>query len=242
MKCKDARKRTYVSEYPEIVSNELREAREHIRECAQCREFIEGERAFGSLLRNSIGKDKTPRELKNRVLAMKDHKTLKSVYLRIAVVASLLFLVIAGYMLMPHGDGAPVIRQIIDDHIQFRPSPNIQISASDPEQIETWFRGKVDFSVRIPQLAASLRGGRLCFLDGKRFALVFYEHAGTQISLFITDRMDFEKIDNDKEVLVKDRKVRLVEDRGYTLLLWQERGLSYALISDLDVNEIRKVF
>lgn len=242
MKCKDARKRTYVSEYPEVVHKELLEARKHIKECPQCRDFFEGEMAFGSLLRNIVKKNEVPPELINRILTMRCRKAVKGVYLRVAAVASLLFLVIAGSLLIPHGDSAPVIKQIVNDHMQFLPSSDIQISASASEQVETWFRGKVDFPVRIPQIAARLRGGRLCFLDGKRFALVFYEHADAQISLFITEGMAFEKINIGSEEIVKGRKVRFVEDRGYNLLLWKERGLSYALISDLDASEIKKVF
>ena len=42
-------------------------------------------------------------------------------------------------------------------------------------------------------------------------------------------------------MIVKGRKVHIVEQKGYNLLLWQDRGLTYALVSDLSLDELKKI-
>ncbi len=242
MNCKNARKITFLSEYPEIVNSELVEAKRHIKECQDCKAFFEGDRAFGSMLRNTIRKDKAPEVFKSRIINTKKKKSLKGLYQGLAIAASILLLVVAGiYLFSIQKESPAIIGQIVNDHIQFLPSTNIQIISSNPEEIKRWFKGKVDFSVNIPDMRARLNGGRLCFLNKKRQALLFYEHSGFPISLFIVDDVDPKKIDADKEVMVKGRKLFLLEDRGYNLLLWQDKGLTYTLVSELPMDEIKKL-
>ncbi len=62
MNCNNARKTTYLSEYPEVVDQDVLEAKRHIKECRECRKFIEGEKSFGSLLRNTVKKETAPAE------------------------------------------------------------------------------------------------------------------------------------------------------------------------------------
>ena len=119
--------------------------------------------------------------------------------------------------------------------------PEAQISSSSTDEIKAWFRGKVDFSVNVPDISAKLKGGRLCLLDKKRLALLFYEHNGSLLSLFISDGINIQKIENGKEVLLGGKEMLFIEERGYNLLLWQDRGLTYALVSELSFEEIKRL-
>lgn len=243
MKCRDARKTTYISEFPEVVTSGLLDARRHTKECRECGEFFEAEKFFGAMLRNSVKKDSVSEELKNRLLNVRMQKTrhLKRLYQALTVAASIIIVVMAGYMYSTYVKNPSILNKIVGDHIQFLPSPGMQISSSNPAEIMAWFRGRVDFSVNIPDLSADLKGGRLCRIDKKRLALLFYELNNSQISLFITDELDANKIKTGKEVMLKGRRMRLVEEKGYSLLLWQERNLTYALVSELNIEEIKKL-
>lgn len=242
MKCSDARKITYISEYPEVISQDLLDAKRHIKECPKCRVFFEQELAFSSLLKEKVIKDKAPSELRQQLLkpAHIRRRRLKLMHKLIFIAASLM-LFFGGYLLKLHSDTESLIEKIVNDHIGFLSYSGLQISSSDPEEIRAWFKGRIDFGLVLPDISAELRGARLCLLNNKRLALIFYECSGSQLSLFMTTKLNPERLLWGKEVMIKGKKVHVVERKGYNLLLWQERGLTYALVSDLGIDELKKI-
>ena len=241
MKCKDSRKINYLSEYPQVVTEDMLEAKRHVNECQECREFFEREKAFSSLLRQKVIKDKAPAELRQRILKTSAKNTRKRLLYKLLSAAAILILFAGGYIFKMHSDTNSLVGKIIEDHISFISYSGIQISSSSPDEVRSWFGGRVDFGVNIPELSARIKGARLCLLDKKRLALVFYEHEGSQISLFMTGELNPERLLSGKEVKVRDKKVRIVEQKGYNLLLWQDSGLTYALVSDLSFDELKKI-
>lgn len=245
MKCRDSRKRLYLSKSSEVVSEDLIEASRHVQKCQECREFIKGERHFSSLLKETFRKDETPPELEERILGeTKVGKSMRKIFHRTTVAASILILltlgVILDHFIFPRHN-ASIISDIVDEHIQFLHPSNMQTQSSIPEEIRAWFTGKIDFYLHIPDLAARLKGGRLCFLKKKRVALLFYEHQDSPVSLFITHDIDMQRLKTGKEVMLKGKSVYLSEDRGYHLLAWKEGGINYVLVSELSMNEIQRL-
>lgn len=226
------------------MNQDILEAKRHIKECRECREFIEGEKSFGSLLRNSVKKEPVPEELKKRILnAGKTKKTrIKPSYRMLAVAASVLILTLAGYMYFTHTKSDSILEKIVNDHVKFLPIPQTHIKSSDPREVMEWFRGKVNFPVMPPSISAVIKGGRLCLLDKKHFALLFYEYKGSPVSVFITDGNIPDDLKTKKEVMLKDKKAYVLHRSGYTILLWEDRGLMYALVSEMDAEQITKIF
>lgn len=242
MKCKDSRKINYLTEYPQVVTEDMLEAKRHVNECRECREFFEQEKAFTSLLKQRIVKDKAPSELRQKILKRPSviNRKRKLIY-KLASIAVILIILAGGYIFKMHSDTMSLIGKIIEDHIGFLSYSGIQITSSNPDEVKAWFSGRVDFGINVPELSARLKGARLCLLDKKRLALVFYEHEGSQISLFMTDELNPKRLLSGKEVKVSGKKVHVLERKGYNLLLWQERGLTYALVSDLSLEELKKI-
>jgi len=242
MNCKETRKILFKQEYPEVVNEDLLHAKRHQRECAECSAFLEGERAFSAMLKKAVRNDPLPQGLIDQILraGKPEKKHFKGIFQRVGIAASVLLIVVTGYFLTVSRNDSPLLNQIVNDHVQFVLSPGIQIGSSDLGEIKQWFRGKVDFAVVVPDISAKLKGGRLCLLGNKRLALLFYEQGGSQISLFISDNPDL-KVNIGKEVMLNNRKMHLVEDRGYNMLLWQDKGLSYVFVSELTLEEIKKL-
>jgi len=242
MDCKETRRILFKSESPEVVNEDLVNSKRHVKECRECSEFLEGERVFSAMLKTAVRKDPVPRELKDRILhsSKRERKYPKAFFQWVGIAASILFLVVTGYFLTVSRNDSPLLKEIVNDHVQFVLSPDVQIGSSDLGEIKKWFRDKVDFAVVVPSISAKLKGGRLCLLGNKRLALLFYEYGGSQISLFISDNPDL-KVNIGKEVVLNNRKMHIVENRGYNLLLWQEKGLTYVLVSELTFEEIQKI-
>jgi len=244
VKCRDSRKKLYLSKSAEVVSENLAEASRHVQECRECGEFIRGERHFSSLLKGAFRKDEIPQELKERVLGeTKEEKiTRKRIFQGTVIAASILILLTLSVTLgrfIFNGQNPAIVSDIVDDHIQFFQPSDMQVQSSIPEEIRPWFTGKVDFPLHIPHLAAKLKGGRLCFLGKKRVALLFYEHQGSPVSLFVTRDLDIQRLKTEKKVMLKGKGVYPFEERGYHLLVWEEEGLNYILVSELSINELQ---
>jgi anti-sigma factor RsiW len=243
MRCKNAREMLYMSEYPEIITRDSLEAKRHLKECRECREFIESEEAFGSMLKDAIKKEPVPEELMNSIFSEKQRKKRRfsSLFKRLTIAASILLIVTAGY-LYSISKGDPVIfSQIVNDHIQFISTENRQIISSKPEEIVTWFKGKVDFTFNVLNISAKLKGGRLCLLDQKRLALLLYEYNDSPLSLYITDELALKDIKTGRKLKQKNRRMVLIEEKGYNLLLWEDKGLTYTLITELDIEDIIEI-
>jgi len=241
MNCSEARKVTYLAEYPEAVSPEVIEAKRHLKGCPECKRFFEQERAFSRLLRQNIVREPVPSELRKELLRhVSKRKTFPKMVYKILSIAAVLMLLTAGYIYKLHSDIKSFVMDIINDHINFLPYSGIQISSQDPLTLQKWFTGKVEFSVVLPELKAEIKGARLCFLRGKRLGLVFYEHKGSPISLFITSGLNPERLWS-KEVIIHGKRMKIVEKNGFSLLLWQEKGITYALVSGLDAEELKKI-
>ncbi|MCA1665008.1 MAG: hypothetical protein LC659_12175, partial [Myxococcales bacterium] len=115
--------------------------------------------------------------------------------------------------------------QLVGDHVlnALGHEKPLEVVSSDPSTVEAWFAGKLDFAVRLPALeGATLVGGRLCSVAGRRVALVFYDYAGTRLSLFVID----ERSD-------PSHHRHFDEVRGFTVCRRCKKGVEYALVSDL---------
>ena len=234
MKCKNSRKINYLSEYPQIATGDMLEAKRHVNECSACGEFIGGEKSFGALLRNAVKREPLPEELRSKILnSGKTIKTHVSPRYRIfAVAASILIIAIAGYMYSTYTKSHPILEKIVNDHVKFLPVPQAHVKSSNPHEVTEWFRGKVNFPVLPPSISATLKGGRLCLLDRKHFALLFYEHSSSPVSVFITDGTIPDDLKTKKEVMLQDKKAYVLHRSGYTILLWEDRGLCIPLFQN----------
>lgn len=121
---------------------------------------------------------------------------------------------------------------LIDDHVHSLPGVT-EIASSDPNVVQSWFRGKVDFAFNLPATRqSSLLGGRLCNLRGRRAALILYQHPDSRLSLFILDGSDI-RLPEDRLVPLDGKRCLVDSVKGYNVVLWKERGLLHGLVSDI---------
>jgi hypothetical protein len=170
-----------------------------------------------------------------------EKRRFSSLYKRLTIAASILLIVIAGYLYSISKGNPVIVSQIVNDHIQFISTEDRQIISSKPEEIVTWFKGKVDFTFNALDISAEIKGGKLCIFDKERLALLSYEHNGFPISIYITDGIDYEGIKAGTAIVLKNRKMILIKKKGYNLLLWEDKGLTHTLVSELGMEEIKNL-
>src|SRR5713226_5091557 len=251
MDCGVARKVLYGSQIlhgdkPAPVEAESKEARRHLEQCVACQQFFAAERSLSALLRQQAPAEAASSTLREHVLsriAEEQEKAKRptrwSFLLRrsaLLVLALLLLvgLIFAGLWLRSRHaqESEQLASTLIEDHARYQ-SATTEVTSSEPEVINAWFRDRVRFSVQPPRLPdSSLVGGRLCNLRGHPAALVVYRKPQSMISLFVLDGSGIE-LPREHLIALEERPCFVTAERGYNVVMWKERGLLYALVSDI---------
>lgn len=251
MECGEARKIIYLTSGVESVTSELVEAKRHIKHCAKCSEFFRGEETLKNLIKERAPREKAPPSLREKVLAeiAKRHgqklsdrfhnvfrsiRTARIIPLTLIGVFLILLAILVFYSVSLNQEHQSLAYLLAEDHITNIPE-TAQILSSEPRSVEDWFRGKVDFMLKVPELrGATLRGGRLCRIKNSRIALLFYEKDKKTISLFAMD----DSLADIGKVEIQGKNLYHQSEKGCNLIFWREKGIVYALVSDIRREEL----
>ncbi len=257
MECGTARKVLFRSQVlhgdkPVPVETETRDAGLHLEQCVVCQEFFAAEKELSEALRKRAPREGASSTLREQVLgriAEEQQKAKRSTLWsflgrRSAILLFAVFLltglIFAGLWLRSRHtkeESEQLASILVDDHARCQ-SVTTEVTSSEPEVINAWFRDRVRFSVQPPRLAdSSLVGGRLCNLGGHPAALVVYRKPQSAISLFILDGRDIE-LPKEHLIALDERPCFVATERGYNVVMWKQRGLLYALVSDIRSAEL----
>jgi hypothetical protein len=117
----------------------------------------------------------------------------------------------------------------------------LEIASVSPQQISEWFGNKVNFKVQLPNYQQSsgqeklyeLKGGRLVGFKDDYAAYVAYQMKGQPISLVITSDAVAQPAGGE-EIKARGLTFHYNAIHGLKVITWSDRGLTYALVSDLE--------
>jgi anti-sigma factor RsiW len=117
----------------------------------------------------------------------------------------------------------------------------LEIATSGPEQISDWFANKVQFSVKLPNYQDTSGQEKLYKLEGARLvgykddyaAYVAYQMRTRPISLVITSDA-IAQPSGGEEIKARGLTFHYDAIQGLKVITWSDRGLTYALVSDLE--------
>ena len=165
-----------------------------------------------------------------------------------AAVLLVLFLPILVWQFVGQGDTRSTERpsnfalMAADTHLRItRKQLPLETESASPQEISDWFTNKVSFSVKLPNYQESsgqeklytLQGARLVGFQNDYAAYVAYQMKDRPISLVITSD-SLAKPSGGEEIASKGLRFHYNAINGLKVLTWSDRGLTYALVSDLD--------
>jgi len=136
-------------------------------------------------------------------------------------------------LLLPLVHSKDVIAELVGDHLGTTVTGEepFDVVSSDPNVVERWFEGKLDFRFRIPRPPASrLLGARLCNVGGRQFPLASYDREGRRISLFALGTAAGSGQGACQEGV-----------RGFTVCRQAAGGIDYMFVSDYPRPEAKRV-
>lgn len=255
MDCLIARKVLFSKEITSPSNGEVMLARQHAAACRQCKQLLQQEENFQRIIKSKLPAQPVPNRLRERTLSTlasererQSQPRIRRFFQRRSVLlgtAALVLILSVAFFLdsifrNQRAELNPVVNTLIQDHIssKLRTHP-FDVQSSDRGELERWFATRVDFAVNIPQLEdATLVGGRLCLVAGKRVASLTFEKDNVPITMYILDR-EVLNVSSLKAIDVsKNRRIYHGDAKGCNLILWEERGLVYGLVSDLHEREL----
>ena len=119
----------------------------------------------------------------------------------------------------------------------------LEIDSDSPIVISDWFDGKVPFSLKLPNYQEvsgqeklySLKGARLVGFKNDYAAYVAYQMDEHPISLVVTSSTNAEP-EGGEQISSKGIIFHFNTMAGLKVITWTHRGLTYALVSDLDAR------
>ena len=116
-----------------------------------------------------------------------------------------------------------------------------EVASEVPEEISEWFAGKVPFSLKLPNYQESsgqekhydLEGARLVGYKNDYAAYVAYEMRKRPIGLVVTSGTVTQP-SGGEEIVSKGITFHYDAIDGLKVITWSDRGLTYALVSDLE--------
>ena len=117
----------------------------------------------------------------------------------------------------------------------------LEITTDSPEEISRWFAGKVPFSLELPDYQEASGQEKLYRIEGARLvgfrndyaAYVAYQMRQRPISLVVTSASTA-RPSGGEEIVSKGLTFHYDSIDGLKVMTWSDRGLTYALVSDLE--------
>ncbi|MDB5342335.1 MAG: hypothetical protein JWP89_712 [Schlesneria sp.] len=213
---------------------------QHLQGCAACAEQEQHLQSLRIAISSPSLRYQAPESLRARVQATMPavvRKRSMPALQRATMAASVLLLVgmsaTMGMLLSRPGSSmderladsvvAEHVRSIQVDHLT-------DVVSSDRHTVKPWFQGKLDFAPNVPDLSEQgyvLSGGRLDYLVDRPVAALVYLRRLHAINVFIRPAPSEEP-----------KTVHALTRQGFHIRQWQQSGMAYWAISDLNDEEL----
>lgn len=238
--CGRARRLLFPAEGPRLESGESQWARDHMEHCPACRRFMEDMARLRTTVRDTAGNAPAPSAVRSRVFeAVSQARLNRRAYRwRWTGIAAAAAAVVAIALWRPHprADAVAPIMALVDDHV--RAGSAAEIRSSDQREIERWLSARLAFAVRVPPLEqGSLRGARICYIEGRPGAAVEYEIEGVLVSYYVLMSPGTRGPDQ------RSGPPRLASgaSAGYRLVSWADGGLKHTLVGALSGRRLEQL-
>lgn len=219
---------------PLAVTADVEAAQRHLATCEECQLFLDEMRRLARLTHELGPRPVAPREIRDRVFrAVARARTgisgpATSVTRRWAALAVVAMLVLGlGVEWRSWSTRIPdPIAGLADDHM--RATRGDGLVSGDSVLVARWLAARLPFAMDVPALPSlTLRGARLCVMEGQRGGVVEYSADGRMVSYFVVPDW------RSPASLPVPGELHRTKREGYHIVSWREPGLVHALVSDL---------
>ena len=255
MTCHDVRPLLLAFQRGQLATEQRAAVEAHIRGCDGCGHEVGAEQLLTEALEHRLPQHAAPIALKRRLSAGWPVETPRafswwyrwgrSLVPALAVAAGLLVALPMYYEWSAGDRGAPaMVNEAVNDHLRILTSQHpLDIESGGRHQVKPWFQGRVDFAPVVHFLGDAefpLRGAAVGYYLERKAAVFVFNRRLHGISLFVFRAAELPWPTTGRQS-VGSTRATIMTSRGFNVILWQEGELGYALVSDVDLQELSQL-
>jgi anti-sigma factor RsiW len=254
-KCEEIRERLTLYLDNELQGDERAAIEAHVQTCQSCASFVEKELAFLNAIRGSgplyiasAGLKEKVGEIVSGSPPVATRRSLRRWIVPVAAGLLVLLLPVVVWRLVrqtnrpENGVPSGFALMAAESHLRhMRGQLPLEMESTNPQDISAWFANKLNFNVKLPGYQESSGQEKLYTLEGARLvgyqndyaAYVAYRMDARPISLVITSD-SVARPSGGEQIASRGLRFHFNAIDGLKVITWSDRGLTYALVSDLD--------
>jgi anti-sigma factor RsiW len=213
----------------------------HMQGCDSCLREVDDLHRLASAIESGSLRYKAPTHLKKKLRG-----TIRAAHLEprssifswswVSIPATLVLIVAFTWILTTHrvktSEDTALVNDIVSSHIRSMMANHVtDVPSSDSHTVKPWFSGKLDYSPPTKDLTEQgfpLIGGRLDYLENRPVAALVYRRNQHVINLFVWPSN------------TATRHKEQMSRQGYNVIHWTDSGMTYWLISELNLPELNE--
>jgi anti-sigma factor RsiW len=263
LSCETVRRLAHAYVDGELVGDERAAIEAHVAGCDACRRAQREDEALARAVREAWPSAQAPDALRSRVQAVlrAGEGSGRRAAGRGMALAAILVLAVAGGFALGRRAGTPALPPparaagpqalpvdlsavAADTHLRYiRGQLPLEVDSAEPGEVSRWFEGRVPFNLALPDYPVGpgerkfyhLQGGRLVSVAGDYAAYVAYRMDDRPISLIVTSAA-LARPEGADTVRFRSLTFHQRAVHGLEVVTWSDKGLTYALASDVSVG------
>jgi anti-sigma factor RsiW len=217
----------------------------HLAGCEACRHEDAADAQLSAILDARLPRRRAPASLRRSLEARWDPPTVPRAarfargLLTMAAGAALAVLVLFAWRSRKTDD--PMLTEAVNDHLRVLYSDHqVEVQSGGIHQVKPWFTGRVDFAPRVAFAGDDdfpLVGGSLGYVRDHKAAVFQFRRRLHAITLLVFPAAGL-PWPSGAAVTLGRREVVERTARGFSVLLWRDADLGYALVSDVARPEL----
>lgn len=255
MDCEDVRLHLRDYQRGHLGPEPHREIRAHLEACPACAHEDAAEHALTEVLERRLPQHPASLAVKRRLLAQWPAAPAPRAWWRgwrralVPALAAAVALAVGlplSRELAPGGRGgaSAMVAEAVNDHVRLlqRDRP-LDVESGGIHQVKPWFAGRLDFAPVVSfegDQEFPLRGGAVGYFVDRRAAVFVYTRRLHTVSLFVF-RAEGLPWPEGGLTPIGGAAAYTTVSRGFSVILWRTGDLGYALVSDVDAQELARL-